>query len=74
MKTADFGSKFYMGKLLKKFDELPLHFLQGVWGSAFCILFKRLIQEKGKKDIAEMIRDENKELEELGKNFKLIIC
>ena len=29
MPTELFGSKFFMGKLCKKFDEQPLHFLQG---------------------------------------------
>ncbi|CAK8673863.1 unnamed protein product [Clavelina lepadiformis] len=43
MNTKHFGSKFIMGVLTKKFDETPLHFLMGVWGSAFSILFKRII-------------------------------
>ena len=29
MKTELFGSKFFMGKLCKEFEEPPLHFLQG---------------------------------------------
>ena len=29
MKTELFGSKFFMGKLCKDFEEPPLHFLQG---------------------------------------------
>lgn len=29
MKSEYFGSKFFMGKLAKKYDEPPLHFLQG---------------------------------------------
>nr|XP_039269364.1 cytosolic phospholipase A2-like isoform X2 [Styela clava] len=49
LKTEYFGSKFFMGVLVKKYDESPLHFLQGVWGSAFSILFNRLI-EKSNKD------------------------
>ncbi|GFY73750.1 cytosolic phospholipase A2 [Trichonephila inaurata madagascariensis] len=48
MKSEDFGSKFFKGKIVKRFLEFPLHYLQGIWGSAFCILFKRLIQEKTK--------------------------
>ena len=28
-KTADFGAKFYKGRLVKKFDEVPLSYLQG---------------------------------------------
>jgi len=29
MKSEWFGSKFFMGHLVKKFPEPPLHFLQG---------------------------------------------
>ncbi|XP_076342257.1 cytosolic phospholipase A2-like isoform X2 [Tachypleus tridentatus] len=46
MKTEHFGCKFYKGKIIKYFEEQPLHYLLGVWGSAFTILFKRLIQTK----------------------------
>ncbi|KAM4722600.1 cytosolic phospholipase A2 [Rhinophrynus dorsalis] len=38
-----FGSKFYMGTVIKKYEENPLHFLMGVWGSAFSILFNRVL-------------------------------
>ncbi|XP_029474070.1 cytosolic phospholipase A2 isoform X2 [Rhinatrema bivittatum] len=38
-----FGSKFFMGTVVKKFEENPLHFLMGVWGSAFSILFNRVL-------------------------------
>ncbi|KAG8200420.1 hypothetical protein JTE90_000503 [Oedothorax gibbosus] len=48
MKTEDFGCKFFKGRIVKRFPESPLHYLQGIWGSAFCILFKRLIQERTK--------------------------
>ncbi|KAM9468564.1 cytosolic phospholipase A2 isoform 2-T2 [Clarias gariepinus] len=41
-----FGSKFFMGSVVKKYDENPLHFLMGVWGSAFSILFNRVIGVK----------------------------
>uniref|UniRef100_A0A6Q2WSQ8 Phospholipase A2 n=1 Tax=Esox lucius TaxID=8010 RepID=A0A6Q2WSQ8_ESOLU len=41
-----FGSKFFMGTAVKKYDENPLHFLMGVWGSAFSILFNRVIGVK----------------------------
>ena len=30
MKPALFGSKFFMGHLVKEFEEPPLHFLQGI--------------------------------------------
>ena len=35
MNTKDFASKFYMGEKIKSFPEVRLHFLYGVWGSAF---------------------------------------
>ncbi|GAA6093784.1 cytosolic phospholipase A2 [Tachysurus ichikawai] len=44
-----FGSKFFMGTVVKKYEENPLHFLMGVWGSAFSILFNRVL---GVKDIS----------------------
>nr|XP_045607415.1 cytosolic phospholipase A2-like isoform X2 [Procambarus clarkii]WMM34516.1 cytosolic phospholipase A2 [Procambarus clarkii] len=61
MKTQDFGNKFIVGKKIKHFDEFPLHFLQGVWGSAFTILIKRLVMEGGKKDIVQIMRDAQKD-------------
>ena len=56
MKSEDFGSKFIVGKLIKKFDEFPLHFLQGVWGSAFTILVKRLLSGD-KRDNVQIMRE-----------------
>ncbi|TWW58181.1 Cytosolic phospholipase A2 [Takifugu flavidus] len=44
-----FGSKFFMGTAIKKYEENPIHFLMGVWGSAFSILFNRVL---GLKDTA----------------------
>uniref|UniRef100_A0A7N8WRJ6 Phospholipase A2 n=1 Tax=Mastacembelus armatus TaxID=205130 RepID=A0A7N8WRJ6_9TELE len=44
-----FGSKFFMGTAVKKYQENPIHFLMGVWGSAFSILFNRVL---GIKDTA----------------------
>ncbi|XP_056619991.1 cytosolic phospholipase A2 isoform X1 [Triplophysa dalaica] len=38
-----FGSKFFRGNVMKKYEENPLHFLMGVWGSAFSILFNRVL-------------------------------
>ena len=29
-KTREFGGKFYKGRLVKKFEEPPLHYLQGM--------------------------------------------
>uniref|UniRef100_A0A2P2I3R9 Phospholipase A2 n=1 Tax=Hirondellea gigas TaxID=1518452 RepID=A0A2P2I3R9_9CRUS len=59
MKTEHFGSKFMVGKLIKEHPESPLHFLQGVWGSAFTILIKRLVLEGGSanKDMVQMMRE-----------------
>nr|XP_029542637.1 cytosolic phospholipase A2-like isoform X3 [Oncorhynchus nerka] len=41
-----FGSKFFMGITVKQYEENPLHFLMGVWGSAFSILFNRVLGVK----------------------------
>ncbi|KAF2356544.1 C2 domain [Trinorchestia longiramus] len=58
MKTEHFGSKFMVGKLIKQHPESPLHFLQGVWGSAFTILIKRLVLEgSNNKDMVQMMRE-----------------
>ncbi|XP_048833475.1 cytosolic phospholipase A2-like [Brienomyrus brachyistius] len=43
-----FGSKFFMGSVVKRFEESPLHFLMGLWGSAFSILFSRLMQSSSR--------------------------
>ena len=56
MNTKDFASKFYMGEKIKSFPEVRLHFLYGVWGSAFTILFKRLVQEKGRNGEKEVLK------------------
>ncbi|KAK3584072.1 hypothetical protein CHS0354_014971 [Potamilus streckersoni] len=65
MRSELFGSKFFMGKLCTQYEEPPLHFLQGIWGSAFCILFKRLLEDNRRLDPVEMIRQEMaKQLEE----------
>uniref|UniRef100_H2Z676 Phospholipase A2 n=1 Tax=Ciona savignyi TaxID=51511 RepID=H2Z676_CIOSA len=45
MKSKYFGSKFFMGVLAKEYEEYPLHFLMGIWGSAFSILFNRLVEK-----------------------------
>ena len=56
MNTKDFASKFYMGEKVKSFPEVRLHFLYGIWGSAFTILFKRLVQEKGRNGEREVLK------------------
>ncbi|CAH3013928.1 unnamed protein product, partial [Porites evermanni] len=45
MKTEHFGSKFFCGKLLNHYDEPSLHYMQGIWGSAFTILLQRVLHE-----------------------------
>ncbi|KAI5628703.1 cytosolic phospholipase A2, partial [Silurus asotus] len=57
-----FGSKFFMGSVVKKYDENPLHFLMGVWGSAFSILFNRVI---GVKETAGCSSTMEEELEQI---------
>uniref|UniRef100_S4RJ95 Phospholipase A2, group IVF, tandem duplicate 2 n=1 Tax=Petromyzon marinus TaxID=7757 RepID=S4RJ95_PETMA len=42
VRTADFGSEFYMGNLVRRHAELPLHYLQGLWGSAFAASLDRI--------------------------------
>ncbi|CAG5129542.1 unnamed protein product, partial [Candidula unifasciata] len=70
MKTEQFACKFFMGSVIKEFPEPPLHFLQGIWGSAFCIQFKRLLQDDKNIDMSEMMRREREELvEELSKDI-----
>ncbi|KAH3799288.1 hypothetical protein DPMN_152894 [Dreissena polymorpha] len=63
MKPELFGSKFFMGHLVKKHEEPPLHFLQGVWGSAFCIQIKRLIHDDKKVGELEALEQERADLE-----------
>ncbi|XP_043225707.1 cytosolic phospholipase A2-like [Amphibalanus amphitrite] len=46
MDASKFGSRYFKGKIAKPFPEYPLHFLQGIWGSAFTILFKRLVDKE----------------------------
>ena len=45
-----------MGQKVKSFPEVRLHFLYGIWGSAFTILFKRLLQEKGRNSQGEILK------------------
>ncbi|CAK8673405.1 unnamed protein product [Clavelina lepadiformis] len=37
--SQNFGSKFFRGALAKIYDESPLHYLMGIWGSAYSKLF-----------------------------------
>lgn len=69
MRTECFGSKFFCGKLVAPYPEPPLHYLQGIWGSAFTILLQRVLCEGRIPDdtIAEMSNrgDLRKELREM---------
>ena len=56
MNTKDFASKFYMGQKVKSFPEVRLHYMYGIWGSAFTILLKRLVQEKGRNGEKEVLK------------------
>nr|XP_006634713.1 PREDICTED: cytosolic phospholipase A2 [Lepisosteus oculatus]XP_015210598.1 PREDICTED: cytosolic phospholipase A2 [Lepisosteus oculatus] len=53
-----FGSKFYMGTVVKKYEENPLHFLMGVWGSAFSILFNRVLGVSRSNDCGSTMEEE----------------
>jgi len=48
VKTPDFNNKFFMGVISKDYPEAPLHYLMGIWGSAFAILFDRLVTKANK--------------------------
>merc|ERR1719427_448947 len=43
VRTSDFNNKFFMGAITKAYPEPPLHFLMGIWGSAYCINATRLM-------------------------------
>lgn len=62
MKTELFGSKFFCGKLVEKFPESPLYYLQGIWGSFYAILLQRVLNQK--KQINTEQDDEKQLLEQ----------
>ncbi|XP_022529169.2 cytosolic phospholipase A2 [Astyanax mexicanus] len=64
-----FGSKFFMGSVVKKYDENPLHFLMGVWGSAFSILFNRVLGVSEAADNSTM----EEELEQIKADLNQIV-
>ncbi|XP_043929947.1 cytosolic phospholipase A2 zeta [Protopterus annectens] len=35
--AEDFGSRFFMGRLIKRYPEFRIPFLQGIWSSAFAV-------------------------------------
>ncbi|XP_028401055.1 cytosolic phospholipase A2-like [Dendronephthya gigantea] len=49
-KTEEFGGKYYKGSLVKRFEEPPLHYLQGIWGSAYSIILNTL-SDRDKKPV-----------------------
>ncbi|CAB3987287.1 cytosolic phospholipase A2, partial [Paramuricea clavata] len=58
-KVSEFGGKYYKGRLVKKFEESPLHYLLGIWGSAFSILLNRVVDiEKHMQKLGETARQE----------------
>ncbi|CAH3029256.1 unnamed protein product [Porites evermanni] len=63
MKTELFGSKFFCGKLVEKFPEFPLYYLQGIWGSFYAILLQRVLKEEGKLKAIKESDDEQQLLE-----------
>merc|ERR1719354_1142707 len=67
VRTSDFNSKYFMGVISTHYKEAPLHFLMGVWGSAFSILFNRLVAKtkpgesggkKKTKEVMNLLRQE----------------
>ncbi|XP_069695934.1 cytosolic phospholipase A2-like [Periplaneta americana] len=68
-KPENFGSKFFLGNIIRKFDEPPLHFLQGIWGSAYSIQFKRLVRECCKKDNINMDDDQQHDDDESDEDY-----
>ncbi|XP_008112906.1 cytosolic phospholipase A2 isoform X2 [Anolis carolinensis] len=53
-----FGSKFFMGTVVNKYKENPLHFLMGVWGSAFAILFNRVLGVSNSQNTGPTMEEE----------------
>ncbi|XP_068597164.1 cytosolic phospholipase A2 zeta isoform X2 [Brachionichthys hirsutus] len=37
VQTEDFGSQFFLGRIIKKLPELPIPYLLGIWSSVFSI-------------------------------------
>jgi len=67
VRTSDFNSKYFMGVISTHYKEAPLHFLMGVWGSAFSILFNRLVaktkpgesgSKQKNKEVMNLLREE----------------
>nr|XP_023660294.1 cytosolic phospholipase A2-like [Paramormyrops kingsleyae] len=77
-----FGSKFFTGSVVKRFEESPLHFLMGLWGSAFSILFSRLmgspcggmitVTEKQEDWVSDCFVEEDEDNEEDGDGHEIL--
>ncbi|XP_053380555.1 cytosolic phospholipase A2-like isoform X4 [Mercenaria mercenaria] len=65
MPAEMFGSKFFLGHVVKKYEESPLHFLQGIWGSAYCVRLKRYFGFGKKDDEKENSQEERDELAQI---------
>uniref|UniRef100_A0A8C4NAF3 PLA2c domain-containing protein n=1 Tax=Eptatretus burgeri TaxID=7764 RepID=A0A8C4NAF3_EPTBU len=50
-KMQDFGSEFFMGHVVRRHPELPLHYLLGLWGSAFAASLDRIYLELTGKNL-----------------------
>ena len=46
MKPELFGSKFFMGHLVKEFEEPPLHFLQGILAIFLFIILEQALVDQ----------------------------
>ncbi|XP_076822439.1 cytosolic phospholipase A2-like isoform X2 [Clavelina lepadiformis] len=81
MNTKQFGTKFFCGVQAKKFEENPLHYIMGICGSAYSILFKDYLKEytKGnrflsfllKPIVADSEEPDEKQVKEASKKFNL---
>ncbi|CAK8673400.1 unnamed protein product [Clavelina lepadiformis] len=49
MDTKHFGQKFFRGVLLKIFEETPLHYMMGIWGSAFAVVLSEVFNKNEDK-------------------------
>lgn len=65
MKAEQFGSQFFMGTIVKQHPEYPLHFMQGLWGSAFSILIHRVLDPKQTRKKSKDQDDIEKEMHEI---------
>ncbi|XP_076823546.1 cytosolic phospholipase A2-like [Clavelina lepadiformis] len=58
MDTTHFGTKFFCGVKAEEFQESPLHYVMGICGSAYAILFKDYVRNfaKGKPFLSFLLR------------------